>query len=218
MSLHGSDCRRLLALAVTAVMLAGLAPLATPARVAAVVLAPPTLTSPGSGTTVTGNPVFAWTAVGGAIKYRIEVSLNPSFSSPAVADETQNTRYTPATELPLGTLYWRVAARDTGNVLGTYASSSFTKGWGAAPNPLTPADGATLSFPTDPLLFTWDALAGAQSYELQVDDADDFIGATHVQDEEHRVRGHRAAHGQSDLLLAGARRLRLHLLGLVSLG
>ena len=77
-----------------------------------------------------------------------------------------------------GTLYWRVAARDAGNVLGTYADGSFTKEWGAAPNPLTPAGFATLTFPTDPLLFTWDALAGAQSYELQVDDDPEFVGAT----------------------------------------
>ena len=178
MSRNGSGRGRLLALAVTAAMLAGLAPLASPAPAAAVVLGSPTLTSPGSGSTVAGNPVFAWETVGGAIKYRIEVSSNPSFSSPAIADETQNLRYTPTTELPLGTLYWRVAARDATNALGTYASSSFTKGWGGAPNPLTPADGATLTFPTDPLLFTWQALVGAQSYELQVDDAEDFIGAT----------------------------------------
>ena len=169
---------RLRAVAITACLIAGLAPAAIPGAVAAAVLGPPTLVTPASGATVTGNPVFAWTAVSSAVKYRIEVSDNPGFSPTVIADETQNLRYAPTTELPLGTLYWRVAARDASNALGTYASDNFTKEWGAAPNPLTPDDGATLSFPTDPLLFTWSALSGAQSYELQVDDATDFIGAS----------------------------------------
>jgi hypothetical protein len=168
----------MLSLLMVAVMAAGLMPLATPTGVAALVLAPPTLTAPASGATVSGNPVFAWTAVSDAVNYRIEISQNPGFSSTVVADETQSLRYAPASELPLGTLYWRVAARDAGNTLGTWQSATFAKQWGAAPNPLTPAPDATLVFPTDPLLFTWDALAGAQSYELQVDDAIDFIGAT----------------------------------------
>ena len=80
----------------------------------------------------------------------------------------------------------RVAARDTGNVLGDYAARDFTKAWGASPTPTSPPltdpsdpDGVvSLEFPTDPLLFTWNGLPGAQSYQLQVDDADDFIGAT----------------------------------------
>ncbi len=178
MSLDRPSRSRLLALVSVAILLAGVAPVALAGPVAAAVLAPPTLTAPDSGSTVTGNPVFRWTAVSGAARYRIEVSATPTFASTLVADETQNLQYTPIAELPLGTLYWHVAARDASNTLGTYAGDSFTKDWGVAPNPLAPAGDATLTFPTDPLLFTWDALAGAQSYELQVDDADDFIGAT----------------------------------------
>jgi hypothetical protein len=169
---------RLLAVSASAIMLAGVVPLGFPSPVAAAELPAPALTSPVSDSTVTGNPVFAWNAVAGATKYRIEVSASSSMSPTLVADETPTLRYTPIAELPLGVLYWRVAARDSTNVLGTYANASFTKEWNTAPNQLTPAASATLSFPTDPLLFTWAALSGAQSYELQVDDADDFIGAT----------------------------------------
>lgn len=181
----GSDRRRAVVLMVTAVLLAGLAPLSSPGSARAVVLDAPTLSAPGPGATVSGNPVFAWTVVSGAAKYRIQISSSPAFTSPVAAD-TQNTRFAPPTELPLGTLYWRVAALDPGNVLGTYATGSFEKAWGASPEPISPPvsdpsdpDGVvSLAFPMEPLLFTWKPLAGAQSYELQVDDADDFIGAT----------------------------------------
>jgi hypothetical protein len=172
--------RRVPALLATAVLLTGLVPGAAPGRAAAAVLAAPTLTAPASGASVTGNPVFSWTAVSDAVKYRIEVSTSAGFSSTVIADETQSLRFTPTTELPLGTLYWRVAARDASNTLGTYAGDSFTRTWATAPNPLGPADAATLTFPTDPLLFTWDPLRGAEYYELQVDDDSAFIGASTI--------------------------------------
>jgi hypothetical protein len=146
---------RITALVMAATMLATLAPLGSPGAARAVTLSAPVLTSPDSGSTVSANPVFAWTAVADAVKYRIEISQSPVFSSTVVADETFNVRYTPIVELPLGDLYWRVAARDASNALGVWETSTFTKEWATAPNPLTPADGATLQFPADPLLFTW---------------------------------------------------------------
>lgn len=170
--------RGAVALAAAMLLLSGVVPAVPPGTAVAVVLASPTLTSPSSGDTVTGNPVFAWTAVSGAAKYRIEISASATFSPTVVAEDTETLRYTPISELPLGQLYWRVAAKDAANTLGTYASDVFTKEWGVSPNPLTPSDGATLTFPTDALLFTWEALPGAQSYELQIDDASDFVGAT----------------------------------------
>jgi hypothetical protein len=48
----------------------------------------------------------------------------------------------------------------------------------AEPTPLGPSDGATLSFPTEPPLFQWEAVAGATGYRIEIDDAPDFIGAT----------------------------------------
>ena len=95
----------------------------------------------------------------GAAKYRIQISSSPSFTSPVAAD-TQNLRFAPPTELPLGTLYWRVAALDSKNVLGAYATGTFDKAWGASPEPISPPlpdstdpDGVvSLAFPTEPLL------------------------------------------------------------------
>ena len=99
----GSSRRRLVALVVTAVMLAGLAPLTTPGTARAVVLDPPTLVTPAVGDIVTGNPVFEWPAVSGAVKYRIELSTSASFS-PSVSGlpvTTTNLRYAPPAELPI---------------------------------------------------------------------------------------------------------------------
>jgi len=39
----------------------------------------------------------------------------------------------------------------------------------AEPNQTGPSDGATLSFPTEPPLFQWDAVAGATSYRIEID-------------------------------------------------
>jgi hypothetical protein len=46
-----------------------------------------------------------------------------------------------------------------------------------SPDPFSPPDGATLSFPTEPPLFRWNAVDGATSYRVEIDDAPDFIGA-----------------------------------------
>ncbi|HEY3338405.1 MAG TPA: Ig-like domain-containing protein [Propionicimonas sp.] len=164
----------------TASLIIGLLPLSTASVAAAAVLASPTLTNPTADASRPANPVLAWTAVPGAAKYRVELSLEPGFS-PLIAGfpsvTTQELRYAPPAELPLGQIYWRVAALDAANTLGTYASSSFVKLWGTAPTVLAPAAGAKLQFPKDPVLFSWKALPGAVSYELEIDDADDFIGA-----------------------------------------
>ena len=170
--------RRAFALAVAVFMLAGvLPPLGIPTPAAAVVLAAPTLTSPGSSATVTGNPSSPGAPCRGE-KYRIQVSQSPSFASTVVADETLTLRYTPPAEATTRpALLARRSARRL-QYVGDVCDRIAHQDLGRVSKPLVaPADGTTLNFPTDPLLFAWDALAGAQSYELQVDDALDFIGA-----------------------------------------
>jgi hypothetical protein len=157
------------------VVLAGLLP-------AAVAAAPPSgspnLVSPTPGQTVSSNPTFAWTAVGGAVKYRVQVSTSPAFSTLVYNVDTVNLKATPPADLPLGTLYWRVAATDGGSGVGAFTSSDFIKQWGAAPTITSPDLVDTFDFPTQPVLFRWQPLAGAKSYTLEIDDAPDFVGAT----------------------------------------
>ncbi len=157
------------------ILLAGLLP-ATALAVAPA--SPPTLTAPDDGITVSANPVLAWNTLTGATKYRVQVSTSPTFTTTVYNVDTVNTKATPPADLPLGTLYWRVAGMDSSSNLGPYASRDFTKAWGAAPDLTAPADGATLDFPNQPVLFSWSPLAGAKSYTLEIDDAPDFIGAS----------------------------------------
>lgn len=152
--------------------------LGTPASAAAPTEAP-VLTAPTYAETVDTNPVFRWDAVPGAVKYRIEVSTSQDFATIVYsALGTPQLAATPPTELPLGNLYWRVAGLDAANAAGPYATSAFVKTFARAPTPTAPMDSATLHFPSDPALFTWEPLRGAETYEIEIDDAPDFVGAT----------------------------------------
>src|SRR4029079_3238478 len=117
-------------------------------------------------------------AVGGAVKYRVQVSTSPAFSPLTYNVDTVNRKATPPADLPLGLLYCPFAATDGGSGVGTYTSGTFTKEWGNAPTITSPGLVATFDFPTQPVLFRWQPLAGAKSYTLEIDDATDFVGAS----------------------------------------
>ena len=141
--------------------------------------AAPTLTSPSDGDTVTGNPVLAWTSVTGAAKYRVQVSTSPSFTSLRLQRRHGQREGDAADRSP-------ARARSTGAsppptaAAGSARSPTARSRRPGATRPTRPsrADGATLSFPTEPVRFTWDSLPGAKTYTLEIDDADDYIGAT----------------------------------------
>jgi hypothetical protein len=136
-------------------------------------LAAPNLVSPTNGDTVGANPELHWDALTGAVKYRVQVSAD-GFSTFKYNKDTYNTYATPDLDLPLGNLEWRVAGIDSASVVGDFSSASFIKEWADQPVVTAPSDGATLVYPTDPLLFTWEPLPGAKSYHLEFDDNDQF--------------------------------------------
>ncbi len=160
---------------ISVLLLAGLLPTGAFAVAPA---SPPTLIGPNDGLTVSANPVLSWGTLSGAAKYRVQVSTTNTFATTVYSVDTVNVRATPPADLPLGTLYWRVAGMDSASNLGPYATRQFTKSWGLAPTLTAPADLATLDFPSEPVLFSWQPLAGAKSYTLEIDDASDFIGGS----------------------------------------
>lgn len=136
----------------------------------------PTIIGP-DGTTVGQNPVLQWEAIAGVTKYRVQVSTSSSFSgNPIWQADVVNVSATPWVDLPLGTLYWRVAGMD-GSAVGPYGSASFTRGRLDGPQLLAPADGSTLEYPSEPVVLRWEPVPGVKNYRVEVDDAPDFIGA-----------------------------------------
>jgi putative cell wall-binding protein len=138
----------------------------------------PTIVAPIDGSSVgSANPTLQWTAVSGAARYKVQVSTSPAFTSTLWTADTYSLHATPPSHLPLGTVYWRVAGEDMSVGVGPYASASFYKEIGAAPVLVTPTDTQTLTFPTEPVIFSWQPVPGALSYSLMYDDASDFVGA-----------------------------------------
>lgn len=140
-----------------------------PATAQAASLSAPTLVGPGNGSSINGsNPVLSWNAVGGAVKYRVQMSSTSAFSSTSYSVDTVALTATPQTQLAFQTWYWRVAAIDTGGTVGAYAQAYFNKTTSSAPVPVSPINNQTLVFPTNPVLFTWQPVPGAVSYSVQV--------------------------------------------------
>ncbi len=87
----------------------------------------PTLLEPAPGSVLAETPAFAWEPTFGAARYRLEVSLYPTFSPTYEAATTVNARYTPTRRYDMGkTYYWRVAMVDKDGRQGPFAERSVT--------------------------------------------------------------------------------------------
>ncbi len=135
----------------------------------------PNLIGPADAGTLTANPLLSWEPVATATRYKVQISTVSNFSSTVYDVTTYNTQATPPADLPQTTLYWRVRGIDATNANGPYSSTwSFNKAAGPAPVPIQPQSGDELVFPGEPLLFSWEPVAGAKTYEFQIDDEDLF--------------------------------------------
>jgi hypothetical protein len=136
----------------------------------------PVLSSPANlAAGISTSPTLSWVAAAGATTYTLQVSTVNTFASfvynqsglggttQAVAGLTGSTTY-----------FWRVSATNVNGTSDYSAVSSFTTAGSAPPTPLlnTPTDGA-IDIDLNPTL-TWNASAGATSYNLQVSLAYDF--------------------------------------------
>jgi hypothetical protein len=132
----------------------------------------PNLIGPPAGATVSFLPVFSWNPVSGADKYNFVLAADFAFNSPVYQVlGTKNTRATPDTTVPNGSYWWRVQAVDAnGNTSAWSAPRSIEKLWADSPSLTSPDDGATVSFPTEPLVLRWDPVPGAAKYSVEIGD------------------------------------------------
>ena len=74
-------------------------------------IAPPTLSVPEDGAMTTNRrPTFDWDDMSGATSYTIQISRDATFANVMVYTVVTPSTYMPASNLPVGKLYWRVFA------------------------------------------------------------------------------------------------------------
>jgi hypothetical protein len=130
---------------------------------------PPSQMSPADGALLTAQPVFRWTGVEGARRYRIQVAQEPTFAGPLEDVITAATSYTPFTTHPADTtLYWRVRADDE-NLIGLNWSAvrTFQR---RLPTPVPSSNNATSGDFTP--VWTWSNVTGASGYTFSMDGPD----------------------------------------------
>jgi|WetSurMetagenome_2_1015567.scaffolds.fasta_scaffold00185_28 hypothetical protein len=124
--------------------------------------------------TVERRPRLAWHGVSVAHLYTLVIDDDITFSSPIVSIQLGDTSFVPLSDLPLGTIYWKVKS-DTS--LGYSPPSSFTVQPDSIPL-LYKFNGATLQ-QTKPT-FAWHPVSNATSYVLQIDTAVGFSSPVYI--------------------------------------
>jgi hypothetical protein len=130
---------------------------------------PPSAISPANGALLTVQPVFRWTQVEGARRYRFQIAQEPTFAAPLEDVTTAATSYTPLATHPADTtLYWRVRADDE-NLIGLNWSSvrTFQR---KLPAPTPSAGNATVGDFTP--AWSWSNVTGASGYTFAMDGPD----------------------------------------------
>jgi hypothetical protein len=130
---------------------------------------PPTQLGPNDGAAMSEQPVFRWTPVEGARRYRFQVAQEPTFAELVEDVTTASTSYTPFTTHPADTtLYWRVRADDE-NLIGLTWSATrhFQR---TLPSPVPAGDNATSGDFTP--AWMWSHVEGASGYTFAMDGPD----------------------------------------------
>lgn len=124
---------------------------------------PPALLGPEDGEDVPLQPLFRWSAVESADKYRLQVATDPQFGELLDDVLTASTAYASTKAYPADTrLYWRVRA----NSLNWSPPRSFRRRLPVPAIAANPPGGETI-----PVL-SWHPVQGATSYDMHVDQAD----------------------------------------------
>lgn len=133
----------------------------------------PALTSPANGAQFGfGNVTLEWSAVAHALDYQLFVGIDGG--EPSLAATQSNTSKTFFVE-PGRTIEWFVVARANGCDGASSATRTFSTVCPTNPPAAGgPANGATFG-EGQPITFNWSAVPGAASYDLKVNDGQDWI-------------------------------------------
>lgn len=145
----------------------------------------PTLSSPANASTVSSDtPALDWGSVSDAAGYDLEISsnnttdLDGSFSTVEYSSTGLTTdSHTPTTQLSDAAHYWHVRSYDSaGNYSDWSPTWTFTVDTSLpqAPTLTSPSDGGTITTGTP--TFSWSAVTGAASYNLEVSTSETFTG------------------------------------------
>lgn len=150
------------------VAVGGLSPLVLGSTAAAAPLQAPPVVGPADAAEVRKDVVLDWAPVAGATAYVVQVGTDEQWSDdPTLELKTVASRLTLPTSLPHASYVWRVAGVSAQGQGRWSAAGTFTRGWGAAPTPLSPTGG--LADPAEGVpTFRWTPVPTASEYQLQV--------------------------------------------------
>ncbi|MEM8484045.1 MAG: T9SS type A sorting domain-containing protein [Bacteroidota bacterium] len=149
----------------------------------------PVLSAPMDGAVdqVTSNLLLSWQNAAGASTYNMQLSTVSDFS--LIAQESGGISTNAAAVFELAgnqTYFWRIQASGPGGLSEWSIPYSFTTAGETSsltpPTLLAPSDGATGISPSSSG-FSWDAVAGASNYTLQVTTVSDFSVIVHEKGE-----------------------------------
>ena len=142
----------------------------------------PTMINPANNANrITLDSNLIWSAVSGAVLYRLEIAADSNFASIVFANEVGSSSYTlRSVQLGLKKYYWRVSSNNGGHRSGFSAVRSFTTAV-SVPILQFPINGA-VEQPGNVWL-RWSPVFGAASYHLQVATSAFFTQAAIVFDQ-----------------------------------
>jgi hypothetical protein len=130
----------------------------------------PRMLTPANDAHVEAVPYFSWAPVRGAAKYEFQLSADPGFKSIVLGQgrgsfKTMNTFATVDKTLADGDYYWRVRAIDKRDRAGRWAATrTIDKRWTTRPELTAPANGASASYPSNPVVLRWNPVPNAFKY------------------------------------------------------
>jgi hypothetical protein len=129
---------------------------------------------PRNGASFQQLPAISWTSVRGAAEYEYEISAGSSFNSIPGAgpgkgtSKTHNLAAALDQATPDGTYSWRVRALTKSGAAGAWSlRRTIVKHWMATPQ-IIGGDGASISWPTTPLVLSWSSVPYAVKYIVTI--------------------------------------------------